>query len=82
MNTLSRKFLVVAGAGRLAAGSFFVLLLAGCNSIGVGFSVPIGPVSVGVGGSIPLPRRAEPAASAPEPAASAPAPSASDPSSR
>jgi hypothetical protein len=37
-----------------------------CSSIGVGISIPIGGATIGVGGSIPLPRPAEPAASAPE----------------
>jgi len=46
----------------LAAG------LAGCNSVGLGVTIPIGPVGVSIGGSVPLPQPTPPAppASAPE----------------
>jgi hypothetical protein len=33
----------------VAAASLAVLSLAGCNSVGVGFGIPVGPFSIGVG---------------------------------
>ena len=40
-------------------------MLAGCSSVGVGLTIPIGPVGVTIGGSVPLPRSSDPPASAP-----------------
>ncbi len=47
--------------------------LVGCNSLGIGVTIPIGPVGVTIGGSIPLPQRSAPQApDGPASAASSP----------